>query len=188
MAGSTDSSGTLPAVLAGATAALVGAAVWAVLQTVTGYEIGYAAVGVGLLVGVVVGRLGRSAATGPLPVVAAVLAVLATVLGDLAGFAGLVGRTVEDAGYAAPGLLAVVSHVLSGSELVTDEYGLDVRGLWVDELSPVVALFLVLAAAAAYRTCRGLLTDADHARRAPEAFPPPAGPAYGPPAGPAPSV
>lgn len=183
MAG-TAGSGTGQAVLAGAGAALAGAAVWAVLQTVTGYEIGYAAVGIGLLVGLVVGRLGRGPSAGPLPVVAAVLAVLGALLGDLVGFAGLLDGQLADEGYAAPSLLSVLGHLVSGSDLALGgDLLLDVRGVWVDELSPLLALFAVLAAAAAYRTSRGLLADREQEQRP---FPAPvAPPAYAPPTGPA---
>ena len=68
--------------LAGLAAALVGAAIWAIVTALTHYQIGFMAIGVGLLVGFAV----RAAGKGIDPVfgvVGAALALLGCVLGNL---------------------------------------------------------------------------------------------------------
>lgn len=60
---------------------MVGAAAWALPTGVTGYKIGFAAIGIGLLVGKAVEREGRGDSRLPLP--AAVIALLGCLLGDL---------------------------------------------------------------------------------------------------------
>ncbi len=85
------SSQNLPlAIAAGVVAALLGAVVWAVVTVTTEYQIGFMAIGVGILVGFAV-RLGRGvdqifAITG------AVLALLGCVLGNLFSLVGFLSR------------------------------------------------------------------------------------------------
>ncbi len=70
------------AVVAGLVAAVVGAVLWALLASATHLKIGYAAIGVGYLVGLAM----RSAGKGHSPVfgyVGAVLALLGCVAGDI---------------------------------------------------------------------------------------------------------
>ena len=47
------------ALIGGVVAALVGAALWAVITVTTGYQIGFMAIGVGFLVGLTVGHVGK---------------------------------------------------------------------------------------------------------------------------------
>ena len=68
--------------VAGLVAALVGAVLWALLASATHFKIGYAAIGVGYLVGLAM----RAAGKGRTPIfgyVGAVLALLGCVVGDL---------------------------------------------------------------------------------------------------------
>lgn len=71
----------VPAVLAGLAAAIVGGIVWALIVVQTGYEIGFAAVGIGVLAGfaVVFATHGRKGV--PLQVTAVLASVLGIVLG-----------------------------------------------------------------------------------------------------------
>lgn len=87
-ASTTDSGGTGSAVFAGIAAALAAGAAWATIVAVTGYEVGYVAWGVGLLVGFAMAKLtavrGKSIA-----VTAAVLSALGLIVGKalIIGFA-----------------------------------------------------------------------------------------------------
>jgi hypothetical protein len=85
-------SGTVAAVVG----AVLGAAAWAVLVSVTDYKIGFAAVGVGALTGYLAGRSGGGATQ--LPVIAAVVGLLGCVLGDLLADAHQVSRVVSENG------------------------------------------------------------------------------------------
>jgi hypothetical protein len=99
----TQPSGSTPArhdLFAGTVAALVGAVVgaaaWALLVSVTDYKIGFAAIGVGALTGYLAGRSGG--ASPALPVVAAVIALVGCVLGDLLADAHQVSLAVKEEG------------------------------------------------------------------------------------------
>ena len=70
------------AVLGGLAAALIGAAIWAVVTVTTKMQIGFMAIGVGLLVGYAVRLLGKGS-TPAYSIVGAVLALLGCVLGNL---------------------------------------------------------------------------------------------------------
>jgi hypothetical protein len=72
----------LLAVLGGAVAALVGAAIWAAITVVTHYQIGFMAIGVGLLVGLTVRFLGKGITT-TFGVVGAVFSLVGCLLGNL---------------------------------------------------------------------------------------------------------
>jgi hypothetical protein len=82
-------------VLFGTAAALVGAALWAVITVLTGYQIGFMAIGVGVLVGLAVRRFGR----GSTPVF------------------GIAGAVLSLAGCVAGNLLAVVGFIAQGQEM-----------------------------------------------------------------------
>jgi len=86
--------------VAGTVAALVGAvlgaAAWAFLVSVTDYKIGFAAVGVGALTGYLAGRSGGGSPR--LPVVAAVIGLLGCILGDLLADAHQVSLAVAEEG------------------------------------------------------------------------------------------
>jgi len=70
-------------ILAGLIGALAGAAAWATVSALTGYQIGYAAVGVGFLVGYGVRTFG-SGITKPFGIAGAALSFAGCALGNLA--------------------------------------------------------------------------------------------------------
>ena len=69
------------AVLGGAVAALVGAAVWAAVTVVTNWQIGFLAIGIGFLVGYVVRRMGQGVDQS-FGIVGAVLSLVGCVVGN----------------------------------------------------------------------------------------------------------
>lgn len=77
--------------LAGLAASAVGAAVWAVVTDVTGYQIGWMAVGVGFLVGIAVRTVGKGLDT-IYGVIGAGLALLGCLAGNLFAVVGLVAQ------------------------------------------------------------------------------------------------
>jgi len=91
-----DDDGRAPLVLAaGLVAALVSGALWAGLVFVTEMEIGYAAWGVGLLVGLAMSRV-TVRRTQQLAYIAAALAVLGLLTGKALIFTGSAGRIAEE--------------------------------------------------------------------------------------------
>src|SRR4051812_41890305 len=62
-------------------ATIVGALLWSILTVTTDYKIGFAAIGIGLLVGKAVEHVGGGDARLPVP--AALIALLGCVMGDL---------------------------------------------------------------------------------------------------------
>jgi hypothetical protein len=76
--------------------ALAGAAAWAVLVSVTDYKIGFAAVGVGALTGLLAGRAGG--ADPLLPALAAGIGLLGCVVGDLLIDAHALAEAASDIG------------------------------------------------------------------------------------------
>jgi hypothetical protein len=77
-------SGLLPGVLTGLGAMIVGAAAYGALIGFSGYEIGYAAVGVGILVGLAM-MMVKQPTSLMLPPLAAFFSLAGAVLGQLAG-------------------------------------------------------------------------------------------------------
>jgi hypothetical protein len=133
----------LPSVGVGLVTAVVGAVLWAVLVNVTHYKIGYAAVGLGLLVGLAMAR--TAPAWRPLPFVAAVVALFGCLLGD-----ALVDATV---------LADVVgiSTVEAFRQMVGDPTGLG-REVFSAGFEGIDAVFWLIAAFAAFRLARGAMT------------------------------
>lgn len=80
------------AIGAGIGGAVIGAALWAIVTVTTHYQIGFMAVGVGLLVGWGVQRTGRSGAP-VLGVIGALLALIGCVLGNLMSAAGFAAQS-----------------------------------------------------------------------------------------------
>jgi hypothetical protein len=68
-------------IVAAVLGALAGAVLWAVVASVTDYKIGFAAVGVGALTGLLAGKAGGGHPR--LPAIAAAIAVLGCVVGDI---------------------------------------------------------------------------------------------------------
>lgn len=87
-----ESEQNLPlALAAGAAASLAGAAVWAGVTVVTGYQIGFMAIGIGFLVGFAVRSLGKGI-TNTFGVVGAFWSLLGCALGNLLAVTGVVAR------------------------------------------------------------------------------------------------
>jgi hypothetical protein len=80
-----------PGFLAGLGAALLGAVLWALVTVVTGYQIGFMAVGIGFLVGIAVRRLGKGIDT-VFGVLSASLSLLGCLFGNLLAVCGLVAK------------------------------------------------------------------------------------------------
>ncbi|MGF1453130.1 MAG: hypothetical protein ACFB21_13770 [Opitutales bacterium] len=77
--------------LGGVAAALVGAVIWAVITVTTEFQIGFMAIGVGLLCGLAVGALGGE--NGPAKgFVGAATSLLGCVLGNLFSGIGLIAK------------------------------------------------------------------------------------------------
>ena len=98
------------AFIAGLGAAVVGAVLWALITVTTKYQIGFMAVGVGLLVGWTVQRTGRSGAP-VLGVLGAALALGGCPLGDLLSAAPFIAE-----GKGVP-LMSAVGEVLTNPSL-----------------------------------------------------------------------
>lgn len=82
------------ALAAGVVAALAGAVIWAVVTDMTGYQIGWMAVGVGFLVGFGVQYLGKGIER-PFQYVGAACALLGCVLGNYFAMVGLAAQDVH---------------------------------------------------------------------------------------------
>jgi phosphate/sulfate permease len=76
---------------AGAVAALVGAVIWAVITDVTGYQIGFMAIGVGFIVGYAV-RVAGKGIDQSFAIMGAVLALLGCVVGNALAVLGIVAN------------------------------------------------------------------------------------------------
>jgi hypothetical protein len=79
----------LAGLAAGGVAALVGAVIWAVVTNVTGYQIGWMAIGVGFVVGYAT-RIAGKGIDQSFGIVGAVLALLGCVLGNALAVLGIV--------------------------------------------------------------------------------------------------
>ncbi|MEV5901106.1 hypothetical protein [Streptomyces sp. NPDC052127] len=111
--------------------ALVTAGVYGAIVGATEYEIGYAAVGVGFLIGFAAGKIGG---TNPvLPVVSAVLSLGAVYLGQLIGIA-MIGADELD---------------VSATSLFTEHFDLLTEG-WSETADAMTFLFLAIGAFAAF--------------------------------------
>ncbi|GAQ60709.1 hypothetical protein [Streptomyces scabiei] len=111
--------------------ALVTAGVYGAIVGATEYEIGYAAVGVGFLIGFAAGRIGG--ASPVLPVVSALLSVGAVYLGQLIGIA-MIGA--DEIG-------------VSATTLFVDHFDVLTDG-WSETADPMTFLFLGIGAFAAF--------------------------------------
>lgn len=80
-------------VILGAVACIVGAVVWALVSVSTGYQIGYMAIGVGLLVGIAM-RQGKGV-TPVFGIIGAALALVSCVLGDFFSIIGFIAKDYE---------------------------------------------------------------------------------------------
>ncbi|MEU2710954.1 hypothetical protein [Streptomyces sp. NPDC007205] len=116
-------------------AAVAAAALYGVIAGATKHEIGYAAVGVGFVVGVAAGKAGgRNPA---LPVISAVLALGAVYLGQLVGDA-----------------MIIADHFgVSFNEVFFKNFG-DLQEVWKKDADVKTFLFLAIGAAAAFSGSR----------------------------------
>lgn len=80
-------------IILGAVACIVGAVAWALVSVSTGYQIGYMAIGVGLLVGIAM-RQGKGI-TPAFGVIGAALALVSCVLGDFFSIIGFIAKDYE---------------------------------------------------------------------------------------------
>lgn len=81
----------IPAIVAGAASAFIAAVMWAAIVSITGWQIGFFAIGVGLIVGVAVRRVGNGASMA-LGVIAAIFALVGTLLGDFFAVATVISK------------------------------------------------------------------------------------------------
>lgn len=79
-------------VLAGLVAAVLGAAIWATATIVTGYQIGWLAIGIGFVVGAAIGMVGKGI-DRVFGVAGAVLALFGCALGNLLTIAYFISQT-----------------------------------------------------------------------------------------------
>ncbi|MCQ4210481.1 MULTISPECIES: hypothetical protein [Streptomyces] len=118
-------------IVAAVVLALVTAWIYGAIMKAVEAEIGYAAVGVGLIIGFAAGKIGgRSQA---LPFVCAVLALGAVYLGQLTGYAMALGEFGN----------------ISFIEALTDHFDL-ISKAWKEEADFLTYLFLLVGAAAAF--------------------------------------
>ncbi|WP_371583839.1 hypothetical protein [Streptomyces sp. NBC_01314] len=119
----------------GVVMALVTAGVYGGIVGATEYEIGYAAVGVGFLIGFAAGKIGG---TNPiLPVVSALLSLGAVYLGQLIGIAMFVA---DDAG-------------VSATSLFTEQFD-GLTEAWSETADPMTFLFLAIGAFTAFSSAK----------------------------------
>ncbi|MEU3793472.1 hypothetical protein [Streptomyces fructofermentans] len=116
-------------------AALVSAAVYGTVIGVTEYEIGWAAVGVGFLVGLAAGRVGGR--NPVLPVVSALVSLGAVYLGQLIGTA-MIGADELGVGF---------------TEVFFEQFGL-VQEAWKAGADPMSFLFFAIAGYVAFQSAR----------------------------------
>jgi len=112
------------AILAGVVAGVIGAVIWAVISAVTNYQIGFMAIGVGLLVGVAVLHFGRGI-TPLYGVVGAVCALFGCVLGNvltacyfIGDSEGLETLTVLNSIVGSGGLIPLITETFQGMDLL----------------------------------------------------------------------
>ncbi|MEW1633897.1 hypothetical protein AB0469_07475 [Streptomyces sp. NPDC093801] len=122
-------------ILAAVVAGLVAAGVYGAIVKATHHEIGYAAVGVGALVGFAAGKAGGRNAV--LPVVAALVSVAAVLAGQLFGIA------LDGADQLSESVVDVLTNRTS-----------DVVESWKDNLDPLTFLFLAIGGYAAFQVGR----------------------------------
>ncbi|MEX0817599.1 MAG: hypothetical protein WD027_09140 [Gaiellales bacterium] len=92
-----EASALVPAILAALAAAIVGGIIWGLIVVSTDYEIGFAAVGIGLLSGFAVVLATRGRKGFPLQVVAVLSSLLGILVGKYLTYYYLTREAVEDA-------------------------------------------------------------------------------------------
>ncbi|MER5812751.1 hypothetical protein ABT143_31975 [Streptomyces sp. NPDC002033] len=122
-------------IVAAVVAALVTAGVYGAIIGATGYQVGYAAVGVGALVGFAAGKVGG--ANPLLPVVSVVLALAAVFAGQIYGIAWIAGDQLQ---------LSTLDVLNLGVSPLVDA--------WKEASSAMTFLFLAVGGYAAFQTAR----------------------------------
>ncbi|MBT2507127.1 hypothetical protein J7I98_14765 [Streptomyces sp. ISL-98] len=122
-------------IVAAFAAAVVTAGIYGAIIGATEYQIGFAAVGVGYLIGFAAGKVGGS--NPALPVIGAILSLGAVYLGQLLGFA------------------IALSDVLpvTVTEMFFQEFSVLTTG-WKEEAGPMTFLFLAIGAFAAFSAAK----------------------------------
>ncbi|MFG3134901.1 hypothetical protein ACGFZA_01630 [Streptomyces sp. NPDC048211] len=116
-------------------AALVAAGIYGAIIGATKHEIGYAAVGVGAIVGFAAGKLGgRNPA---LPVISGVFALIGVYFGQLLGEAIIISKQLP----------------LSVTEIFFDHFS-DLNTVWKEDSDFVSVIFFLVAAAVAFSTAK----------------------------------
>ncbi|WP_405899430.1 hypothetical protein OG242_19835 [Streptomyces sp. NBC_00727] len=116
-------------------AALVAAGIYGAIIGATEHEIGYAAVGVGAIVGFAAGKLGgRNPA---LPVISGAFALLGVYLGQMLGAAIMINKQFG----------------MSVTEVLFDHFG-DLNTAWKEAADAMSFLFFAIAAVVAFSTAR----------------------------------
>jgi hypothetical protein len=118
-------------IVAAVVAALVTAGIYGAIIGASGYEIGYAAVGVGFVIGLAAGKIGGS--NPVLPVVSAVVSLGAVYVGQLIGVA-MIGA--DESG-------------ISATTLLTDHFDL-VSAAWKETADVMTYVFFAIGAFAAF--------------------------------------
>jgi len=140
-----ESEQNLPlAAIGGFGAALLGAAVWAGITVVSGYQIGFMAIGIGFLVGFVVRSLGKGI-TSMFGILGAVLSLLGCALGNLLAITALVAH---EQGVAFLNALSQLNPQLA-------------RELMVAFFGPMDLLFYAIALYYGYKLAFRQLTESD---------------------------
>ncbi len=140
-----ESEQNLPLAIAGGLgASLAGACVWAGVTVVSGYQIGFMAIGVGFLVGFAVRSLGKGISSS-FGILGAVLSLLGCALGNLLAITALVA---QDQGVA---FFDALSQLTPGL----------VQQLMVAFFSPMDVLFYAIAVYYGYKLAFRQLSEAD---------------------------
>jgi hypothetical protein len=116
-------------------AGVVSAILYGLVIGLTKHEIGYAAVGVGFLVGIAAGRVGGRSQT--LPVVSVIVSVAAVYLGQLIGEAMIGAKEIG----------------VSFSTVFFDHFDV-VQAAWKEEADPLTFVFFAVAAYVAFQSAR----------------------------------
>ncbi|MFJ1611702.1 MULTISPECIES: hypothetical protein [unclassified Streptomyces] len=116
-------------------AVVVAAGIYGAIIGATKHEIGYAAVGVGAIVGFAAGKLGGR--NPVLPVISAVLALIGVYFGQLLGEAIIISKQLP----------------LSVSEIFFDHFS-DLNKVWKEDADPLTFVFIVIAGVVAFSAAR----------------------------------
>ncbi|WP_420035156.1 hypothetical protein ACN2WE_24740 [Streptomyces sp. cg28] len=122
-------------IVAGVVVALILAWAYGAIMKATDHEIGYAAIGVGFVVGLVVGKVGGR--NPVLPVLAAVVSVAAVYLGQITGVAMYLGDMAN----------------ISFFTALTDHFG-DINSAWKEAADFKEYLFMAIGAFAAFGSAK----------------------------------